>query len=92
MTALVNLTTAPPLPVIPEAWHGKKVGAFIALSTGPVEEGGAHVAEIRDVAEPIADLLGPMPYTSCSRSSTRCGSRASTRTSSRPTSRASTTG
>ena len=25
ITALVNLTTAPPLPVIPEAWHGRKV-------------------------------------------------------------------
>ena len=59
---LVNLTTAPPLPVIPEEWHGKKVAAFIAASTGPVEEGEALVRAIRDVAEPIADLLGPMPY------------------------------
>src|SRR4051794_33071320 len=25
ITAVVNLTTAPPLPVIPEQWHGKKV-------------------------------------------------------------------
>ena len=30
ITALVNLTTAPPLPVIPAEWHGKKVAAFIA--------------------------------------------------------------
>src|SRR4051794_1654858 len=28
ITGLVSLTTAPPLPVIPEAWHGKKVAAF----------------------------------------------------------------
>ena len=28
ITALVNLTTAPPLPVIPEAWHGRKVAAL----------------------------------------------------------------
>src|SRR3954447_12372347 len=28
VTAVVNLTTAPPLPVIPEAWHGQKVVAF----------------------------------------------------------------
>ena len=39
ITALVNLTTAPPLPVIPEEWHGKKVAAFVAASTGPVERG-----------------------------------------------------
>ena len=62
ITALVNLTTAPPLPVIPEEWHGKKVAALIAASTGPVDEGEALVGGFRDVAEPIADLLGPMPY------------------------------
>ena len=62
ITAIVNLTTAPPLPVIPQAWHGKKVVAFIAASTGPVEDGEVLVREVRDVAEPIADLLGPMPY------------------------------
>jgi FAD/FMN-containing dehydrogenase len=62
ITALVDLTTAPPLPVIPEEWHGKKVAAFIAASTGPVDEGAALVQAIRDVAEPIADVLGPMPY------------------------------
>ena len=62
ITALVNLTTAPPLPVIPPEWHGKKVAAFIATSTGPL--GGAEplVAAFRTLAEPIADLLGPMPY------------------------------
>lgn len=62
ITALVNLTTAPPLPVIPEEWHGKKVAALIAASTGPVDQGQALVNGFRDVAEPIADLLGPMPY------------------------------
>jgi FAD/FMN-containing dehydrogenase len=62
ITAVVNLTTAPPLPVIPEAWHGKKVVALVAVSAGPVDEGESLVRELRAVAEPIADLLGPMPY------------------------------
>jgi FAD/FMN-containing dehydrogenase len=62
ITAVVNLTTAPPLPVIPEEWHGKKVAALLAASTGPVDEGAALVSRIREVAEPIADLLGPIPY------------------------------
>jgi FAD/FMN-containing dehydrogenase len=62
VTGLVNLTTAPPLPVIPEEWHGKKVAAFIAVSPGPVEEADARVKAFRELAEPIADLLGPMPY------------------------------
>ena len=63
ITALVNLTTAPPLPVIPEEWHGRKVSAFIGMSAGPTEEGAALIAPFRTVAEPIADLFGPMPYT-----------------------------
>jgi FAD/FMN-containing dehydrogenase len=62
ITAVLNLTTAPPLPVIPEQWHGRKVAAFIATSAGPVGEGEAHVREFRAIAEPVADLLGPMPY------------------------------
>jgi FAD/FMN-containing dehydrogenase len=62
VTSVLNLTTAPPLPVIPEEWHGRKVAAFIATSAGPVEEGDGHVESIRAVAEPVADLLGPMPY------------------------------
>ncbi|HJS97155.1 MAG TPA: FAD-binding oxidoreductase [Solirubrobacteraceae bacterium] len=62
VTALLNLTSAPPLPVIPEAWHGRRVAAFVATSAGPVEDGRGHVQAMRDVAEPVADLLGPMPY------------------------------
>ncbi len=62
ITAIVNLTSAPPLPVIPEEWHGKKVVALVAASTGPVDEGEALVRRVREVAEPVADLLGPMPY------------------------------
>ena len=61
ITALVNLTTAPPLPVIPSEWHGKKVAALVAVSTVP--DGGATLVHpLREVAEPIVDLLGPMPY------------------------------
>ncbi|MGZ4350910.1 MAG: FAD-binding oxidoreductase, partial [Solirubrobacteraceae bacterium] len=62
ITAVLNLTAAPPLPVIPEAWHGRKVAAFLATSAGPVDEGEAHVREFRAIAEPVADLQGPMPY------------------------------
>jgi hypothetical protein len=63
ISGFVTLTTAPPLPVIPEEWHGQRVAAFIAVSAGPVEEGDALVREFRAIAEPVADLLGPMPYT-----------------------------
>ena len=62
VAALVNLTSAPPLPVIPEEWHGRKVVALVAASTGPTEEGAELFRALRAGAEPIADLLGPMPY------------------------------
>jgi hypothetical protein len=35
----------------------------IAVCAGPVEDGEALVRELRNVAEPVADLMGPMPYT-----------------------------
>jgi FAD/FMN-containing dehydrogenase len=62
ITGFVSLTSAPPLPVIPEEWHGEKVAIFVATSAGAVEDGAGLVADIRQVAQPIADLLGPMPY------------------------------
>jgi FAD/FMN-containing dehydrogenase len=62
ITTAVSLATAPPLPVIPEEWHGKKVAIVIAVSAGPVEDGEALVRELRTVAEPVADLIHPMPY------------------------------
>jgi hypothetical protein len=63
VAALVTLLTAPPLPVIPEVWHGKKVAALIAVALRPDDEAAEFVQEFRTLAEPIADLLGPMPYT-----------------------------
>jgi FAD/FMN-containing dehydrogenase len=63
ITTAISLATAPPLPVIPEEWHGKKVAIVIAVTAGPVEDGEALVRELRGIAEPVADLIGPMPYT-----------------------------
>jgi FAD/FMN-containing dehydrogenase len=62
ITTAISLATAPPLPVIPEEWHGKKVAIVIAVTAGPVEDGEALVRDLRTVAEPVADLIHPMPY------------------------------
>jgi len=62
ITTAISLATAPPLPVIPEEWHGKKVAILIAVCAGPASEGEALVRELRTVAEPVADLIHPMPY------------------------------
>lgn len=63
ITTAISLAAAPPLPVIPEEWHGEKVAILIAVCAGPVEDGEALVRDLRTVAEPVADLIHPMPYT-----------------------------
>jgi FAD/FMN-containing dehydrogenase len=62
LTTLVNLTTAPPAPFIPEAWHFKKVAAVVACWAGAPEAGEKVVAPLRKLGTVVADLLGPMPY------------------------------
>ena len=63
ITAALNLTTAPPLPVVPEEWHGRKVIALIAVSAGSPDAAEQHVRAFREAGEPVADLMAPMPYT-----------------------------
>ena len=63
MTTLVNLTTAPPAPFLPEEIHGKRVVAVVAAHAGDPETGRAHVQPLKDLGDPVADLLGVMPYT-----------------------------
>ena len=62
VTTLVNLTTAPPAPFLPEWSHGKPIVAVIAVHAGQPEEGRALVQPLKDLGDPIADLIGVMPY------------------------------
>ncbi len=62
LTSVINLTTVPPAPFTPEAWHGKPMAAIIAMHSGTVEEGMEAFAPVKAFAEPIFDLIGPIPY------------------------------
>ena len=62
LTSLVDLTTAPPVPFLPESVHGKPIVAVGAMYCGPQDSGEDVVAPLRTLAEPVADLLGPVPY------------------------------
>jgi len=53
---------APPLPFIPEDRHGETFLAFIACWAGPVDEGEQILRPLHDVAEVVAEHVGPMPY------------------------------
>jgi FAD/FMN-containing dehydrogenase len=63
MTTLINLTTAPPAPFLPEETHGKRIVAVIAVHAGEPEHGRALVQPLKELGDPIADLIGVMPYT-----------------------------
>jgi FAD/FMN-containing dehydrogenase len=53
---------APPLPFIPEDRHGEPFMAFVYCWAGPLDEGEAAIKSLRDVAKPVAEHVGPMPY------------------------------
>jgi FAD/FMN-containing dehydrogenase len=63
LSTLVNLTTAPPAPFLPEEWHFKKVIAVIGCWSGDPAAGEDAVKPLRVLAAPVvADLFGPIPY------------------------------
>src|SRR3954449_535509 len=62
LTSLVNLTTAPPVPFLPEAVHGKPIVAVGVMYSGTLDTAEAAVAPLRTLAEPIVDMVGPVPY------------------------------
>ncbi|MFI1168099.1 FAD-binding oxidoreductase [Streptomyces sp. NPDC020801] len=62
LTTMVVLTTAPPLPFLPQEVHGTRVVVLAGMYAGAPEAGEAAVAPLRTLGTPIADLMGPMPY------------------------------
>lgn len=63
LTVWSVLRQAPPLPFLPEDWHGKPVLIFAACYCGEPAEGEAALAELRAVGQPIAEVIGPTPFT-----------------------------
>jgi FAD/FMN-containing dehydrogenase len=56
------LMAAPPLPFIPEEKVGTVTLMMLTAYSGPIEKGPEVFAPFRALGEPIADLIGPMPY------------------------------
>jgi FAD/FMN-containing dehydrogenase len=63
LTTLVNVLIAPPVPFLPETVHGQLVIAVLGVYAGSVEDGSKAAQPLRTLADPVADLMGPMPYT-----------------------------
>ena len=63
LTCWAVLRQAPPLPFLPAEWHGRDVLILAACYSGDMQEGERAVAELRALGRPIADVIGPHPFT-----------------------------
>lgn len=62
LSTIVSVMPAPPLPFIPAEYHGQIVMLAMIVYAGDVEEGLRVITPFRKLADPIVDMLGPMPY------------------------------
>ncbi len=62
LTTLAHIMPMPPLPFAPEEWVGKPVVLTLVTWTGEIEAGQAALAPLRALAEPVAEVIAPMPY------------------------------
>jgi FAD/FMN-containing dehydrogenase len=62
LSLAINLTTAPPLPFLPEEIHGKPIVAVLGVWSGRAEDGDSATKPFRGLAPVVADLFSPMPY------------------------------
>ena len=53
---------APPLPFIPQDRHGDTFIALVGCWSGPVEQGEEAFKPFHDVAQVVAEFVGPAPY------------------------------
>jgi FAD/FMN-containing dehydrogenase len=62
LSAIANVMVAPPMPFLPQETHGKLVIMGTLVHAGELEDGEHAVAPFRALAEPLADMVKPMPY------------------------------
>lgn len=62
LTVWTVMRKAPPLPFLPEEWHGREVLVFAACYSGDMKEGEKAMAPLRALGKPIADVIGPHPF------------------------------
>jgi FAD/FMN-containing dehydrogenase len=54
---------APPLPFLPAEWHGREILVLAACYSGDLADGERILKPLRQFGHPIADIIGPMPFT-----------------------------
>jgi FAD/FMN-containing dehydrogenase len=59
----VVMRQAPPLPFIPENWHGKEVVVLAVFYSGEIAAGEKLIAPLRHPGDVVGEHVGAMPYT-----------------------------
>jgi FAD/FMN-containing dehydrogenase len=62
LSTIANVMVAPPMPFLPAEAHGQLIIMAMLVYAGEVGEGERAIAPFRALAEPIADMVRPMPY------------------------------
>jgi FAD/FMN-containing dehydrogenase len=62
LSTIANVMPAPPMPFVPDEYHGKPVVMAMLVHVGPSETGKQALAPFRAITTPITDMLRPMSY------------------------------
>ena len=62
LSLIANVMVAPPMPFLPPAAHGQLVVMTLLCYAGDAEAGERALAPFRVLADPITDMVQPMPY------------------------------
>jgi FAD/FMN-containing dehydrogenase len=63
LTCWAVLRKAPPLPFIPEKWHGREVLVLAMCYIGDVACGNSATRPAREIGNPVAESVGPIRFT-----------------------------
>jgi FAD/FMN-containing dehydrogenase len=62
LTVIANYMPAPPAPFVPASMVGRPIVAVLGAFAGDLANGESAWAPFRALGEPVADIVGPMPY------------------------------
>lgn len=62
LSVIVNVMVAPPMPFLPPEVHGKLVVFAMMAHVGDVAAAEQTIGRFRSLAEPLVDMVKPMPY------------------------------
>ena len=62
LSSIANVMPAPPMPFVPPEHHGRPVVMAMLAYAGDVDAGQRALVPFRALAEPVVDMVEPVPY------------------------------